>query len=207
MTLHYILYCTILYFPLGFPGVTSDEEPSCQCRRHKRRIFDPWCWEDTLEESMATHSSIFACRIPGSEEPDGLQFTGSQRVRHNWSDLACTHVPYHITSYSKCDLKTSRISIMWELVTNAELHPNLLNQKLHFNKLSRLFKCTLKFERFCCTLLYCAKRQYRTVFSMQTLEPDCLKFTSHLCYLPGLSNLILLCLGFLTCKILIISIY
>ena len=35
-------------------------------------------WEDTLEEGMATHSSILAWRIPWTEEPDGLQFTGSQ---------------------------------------------------------------------------------------------------------------------------------
>ena len=40
---------------------------------------------------MATHSSILAWRIPWTEEPDGLQFTGSQRVRHDWRDLACMH--------------------------------------------------------------------------------------------------------------------
>ena len=40
---------------------------------------------------MATHSSILAWRIPWTEEPGGLQFTGSQRVRHNLSDLAGTH--------------------------------------------------------------------------------------------------------------------
>ena len=37
----------------------------------------------TLEEGMATHSSILAWRIPWTEEPGGLQSTGSQRVRHN----------------------------------------------------------------------------------------------------------------------------
>ena len=39
--------------------------------------------EDTLEECMATHSSIFAWRIPWTEEPGRLQSMGSQRVRHN----------------------------------------------------------------------------------------------------------------------------
>ena len=33
---------------------------------------------------MATHSSIFAWRIPWTEEPGGLQSIGSQRVRHDW---------------------------------------------------------------------------------------------------------------------------
>ena len=34
--------------------------------------------EDPLEKDMATHSSILARRIPWTEEPDGLQFMGSQ---------------------------------------------------------------------------------------------------------------------------------
>ena len=32
-----------------------------------------------------THSSILAWRIPQTEEPGGLQSTGSQRVGHNWA--------------------------------------------------------------------------------------------------------------------------
>ena len=36
---------------------------------------------------MATHSSILAWRIPGTEEPSGLPSVGSHRVRHDWSDL------------------------------------------------------------------------------------------------------------------------
>ena len=40
-------------------------------------------WEHPLEEGMATHSSILAWRIPWTEEPGGLQFIGSQRVRHD----------------------------------------------------------------------------------------------------------------------------
>ena len=39
--------------------------------------------EDPLEKGMATHSSILAWRIPWTEEPDGLQSTGLQRVGHN----------------------------------------------------------------------------------------------------------------------------
>ena len=39
--------------------------------------------EDPLEKEMATHSSIFAWRIPWTEEPAGLQSTGSQRVGHD----------------------------------------------------------------------------------------------------------------------------
>ena len=39
--------------------------------------------EDPLEQGMATHSRILAWRIPWTEEPDGLQSMGSQRVGHD----------------------------------------------------------------------------------------------------------------------------
>ena len=39
-------------------------------------------WEDPPEEGMATYSSILPWRIPWTEEPGGLQFIGSKRVRH-----------------------------------------------------------------------------------------------------------------------------
>ena len=43
------------------------------------------CWEDPLEEGMATHSSIPAWRIPWTEEPGGLQSMGSQKVGQDWA--------------------------------------------------------------------------------------------------------------------------
>ena len=39
--------------------------------------------EDSLEEEMATHSSILAWRISWAEEPGGLQSMRSQRVRYD----------------------------------------------------------------------------------------------------------------------------
>ena len=41
-----------------------------------------------LEKEMATHSSVLAWRIPGTGEPGGLPSMGSNRVRHDWSNLA-----------------------------------------------------------------------------------------------------------------------
>ena len=41
-----------------------------------------------LEKEMATHSSILAWRIPGTEEPVGLPSMGSQRVGQDCRDLA-----------------------------------------------------------------------------------------------------------------------
>ena len=39
--------------------------------------------EDSLEEEMATHSSILAWRIPWTEKPGGLQSLGSHRVGYD----------------------------------------------------------------------------------------------------------------------------
>ena len=36
-----------------------------------------------LEKEIATHSSVLAWRIPGTEEPSGLPSMGSHRVRHD----------------------------------------------------------------------------------------------------------------------------
>ena len=60
-----------------------------------QEAYETWVpslgWEDPLEESMATHSSTLAWKIPQTEEAGGLQSRGSQRVRQGWSDLAGRH--------------------------------------------------------------------------------------------------------------------
>ena len=38
--------------------------------------------EVSLEKKMATHPSILAWRIPGTEDPGGLESMGSQRASH-----------------------------------------------------------------------------------------------------------------------------
>ena len=50
--------------------------------KQKTQVRSPG-WEDSLEEGMATHSSILAWRIPWTVEPGGLQSIGSQRVDHD----------------------------------------------------------------------------------------------------------------------------
>ena len=72
----------------GFPGGAKGKEPACQCRRRKRCGFNPWVRMIPWREGKATHSSILAWRIPWTEDPGELQSIGSQRVGHNWSDLA-----------------------------------------------------------------------------------------------------------------------
>ena len=69
----------------------SGKELACQCRRCKRRGFDPWVsQEDPLEEGMVTHSSILAWRIPCTEEPG--------RQGRRWG--AAPHSPHIFTTAS-----------------------------------------------------------------------------------------------------------
>ena len=63
----------------GFPGGAEVKSPPANAGDWVRFLG----WEDPLEKEMATHSSILAWRIPWTEEPGGLQSTGSQRVRHD----------------------------------------------------------------------------------------------------------------------------
>ena len=69
----------------AFPWWLSGKEFTCQSRRTGDVGLIPVSWR-SLEEGMATHSSILAWRIPWSEEPIGLK-----RVRHDWRDFVDTH--------------------------------------------------------------------------------------------------------------------
>ena len=45
-------------------------------------------WDNPLKKGLATHSSILAWKVLWTEKPGRLQSLGSQRVGHDWSDLA-----------------------------------------------------------------------------------------------------------------------
>ena len=63
----------------GFPGgsVVKNHLPM------QEMWVRPLGQKDSLEEGMATHSNILDWRIPWTEETGGLQFMGSQRIRHD----------------------------------------------------------------------------------------------------------------------------
>ena len=67
---------------MGFPGDSVVKNPFAMQEAQEMRVSSLG-WEDLLEEEMATHSSIFAWRIPWTQEPGGLQSMGLQRVGHN----------------------------------------------------------------------------------------------------------------------------
>ena len=68
-----------MYSLLGFPGAQMVENLPATWVTQVQSLSQ----EDPLEEGMATHSTIFAWRIPWTEEPGRLESMGSQRVGHN----------------------------------------------------------------------------------------------------------------------------
>ena len=65
---------------LGFPGITSGKEPTCQFRRRKRCEFDPWVGGDPLEKEILQYSCL---ENPMDRGPGGLLSMGSHRVGHD----------------------------------------------------------------------------------------------------------------------------
>ena len=76
---------------LGFLGGASGKKPCLPSAGDLEKRVPPLGQKDPLTEGNANHSSILVWRIPRTEETGGLQSTGSQRVGHDWSDLARTH--------------------------------------------------------------------------------------------------------------------
>ena len=85
-----------------------------------------------LKKEMATLSSVLAWRIPGTGEPGGLPSMGSQRVRHDWSDLAaaaacsCKRISFNntlnwslsISDWCPLNSSSTRLSFPWENFLN-----------------------------------------------------------------------------------------
>ena len=88
--------------PLQYSCLENPMDGGATCRLQSTgslRVGHDWDFTFTfhlraLEKEMATHSSVLAWRIPGVGEPGGLPSLGSQRVRHDWSDLAAAAYIY-----------------------------------------------------------------------------------------------------------------
>ena len=83
--------------------------------------------------------SVLASRITWREEPGGLQSTGSQRVRHNWSSLAGT---------STCTYANAIVSVCPPSPSS-----HLQGRSLHLH----LYSCP---ENRCICTIICINRQY-----------------------------------------------
>ena len=67
----------------SFKYLDFSEESACRFLRFYETQVRSLGQGDPLEKEMATHSSILAWKVSGTEESCGLQSVGSQRVRHD----------------------------------------------------------------------------------------------------------------------------
>ena len=74
---------------MGFPGGSNGKESACNTGNQAQ----PLGHEEPLEEELAIHFSILACRNPWTEKPGRLQFLRMQRVGHDW--VAKFHFFFH----------------------------------------------------------------------------------------------------------------
>ena len=62
----------------GFPGGAGGEEPTDQCRRYKRCVFDSWVRKIPWRRAWHPTLDILVWRVPWTEDLGGLQSMGSR---------------------------------------------------------------------------------------------------------------------------------
>ena len=96
-------------------------------------------WKGLLEKGMATHPSILAWRIPGAEEPGGLESIRLQscRVRYSWMTNVYTH------AYCSVSCASTTHPALLPLTADSALCAIIESQslKLHWNS------CPLTYPR------------------------------------------------------------
>ena len=125
-----------------------------------------WGMDFLRSAGIATHSSIPSWRISWTEESGRLWFMGSQRVRLDWSDLACTHADFlarifclavlDIINFKMCffnfgDIYRRNISgwaFSWTVVSISLCFLGTLLPKVSMYKQPFCSRCCVRFLRF-----------------------------------------------------------
>ena len=84
----------------GFPGAVSGKEPACQCRRHKRRKFDPWAGKIPWRRAGQPTPLFLPGESHGERSLAGYSPRG-RRVGHDW-------VTQHSTGVSDSSHSTAK---------------------------------------------------------------------------------------------------
>ena len=111
-----------------------------------------------LEKEMATHSSILAWRIPGTEEPGGLVSLGLPRVGHDWSNLVAAAAMFVIACLprSKCLLISwlqSPSAVILEppkikFLTVSIVSPSICHELMGLDAMILVFECWVLSQLF-----------------------------------------------------------
>ena len=77
------VFCLTLDSIMGFLVTQMVKNPLAKKKKESTCNAGDLGGEDPREKEMATHSSVFAWKIPRTAEPSGLQSMGSPRVGQN----------------------------------------------------------------------------------------------------------------------------
>ena len=107
-------------------GGTSGKEFAYQCRRHQRCGFDPWVEKIPWRRKWLPTPVSLPGESHGQRSLAGYsQSIGSQRVRNDWSDLACTHKNFSNT-FCRYRQVYSKIYVEgYQFISVAQLGPTL----------------------------------------------------------------------------------
>ena len=86
-----LIFFRICFITRASLVVQPVENPPAMCEAWVRSLG----WEDPMEKGTATHSSIFAWRIPWTVEPGRLQSMGSQS-RTKLSNFDCVYSYWYV---------------------------------------------------------------------------------------------------------------
>ena len=79
-----------VFFFSRHSGGSNGKEPACQCRRHKRHLFDPWVRKIPWRRGWQPTPVFLPRESHGQRNLRGYS-SWSHRIRQDWSNLACTH--------------------------------------------------------------------------------------------------------------------
>ena len=117
--------------PVGFLGGASDKESTCQCRR---RGFNPWVGKIPWRRAWQPTPVFLPGESPRSEEPDGLQFMGSQRVGDDW--VSHTHTNLGVVEFKP---PYSKLCVLHSIVGKGSFSLIVLNLLYLLNALGSMW--------------------------------------------------------------------
>ena len=77
------VFCPLQFFGISISSSVLVTQQKIICLSMQETRVPSLGWEDPMEEGIATHSSIFARRIPWTVEPDRLQSVELQRAGYD----------------------------------------------------------------------------------------------------------------------------
>ena len=96
----------------GFPGGTSSQESSCQCRRCKRLGFDPWVGKIPWSRKWQPTPVVFPGEFHGERSLAGYSPRGCREL--DMTEHACTRDPDTVASLQGLVYRSSH-QLFWSL--------------------------------------------------------------------------------------------